>query len=154
MKKLTLFMIVFTFPVLAEAAECPVSKPDIADPVGTLSSSSAHGWAGNAALAAMIPRDGTWSGMGPSHAYRDKLWWWADGYSIHNDPDPGLTVVAEPIGNSQPGFSVTNATNGFGDGWQAMLVMMEFPGAGCWRVTGTYKGEMLEIVLNVAPAVE
>jgi len=45
----------------------------------------------------------------------------------------------------------TNAHSRDFGGW-AMLVMMEFPAAGCWEVTGKYQGNQLSFVVDVGPS--
>jgi hypothetical protein len=89
--------------------------------------------------------------MGPNHNYRDKLFWWRDGYSGVVEARPALTVSARRLDGHAPPVRIPRATNAhhkdFG-GW-AMLVMVEFPTAGCWEVTGQYKEETLSFVVQV-----
>ena len=44
-------------------------------------SSSSRFWYGSEALAALLNRSGAWDGMGAEHDYRNKLFWWRQGYS-------------------------------------------------------------------------
>ena len=89
--------------------------------------------------------------MGPGHNYRDKLFWRREGYSEILESRPELTVSARRLDGPAPPLRVTRATNAhhkdFG-GW-AMLVMVEFPTAGCWEVTGQYKDQALSFVVQV-----
>ena len=39
---------------------------------------------------------------------------------------------------------VDKATNGQGTGWDNMLMLVEFPSAGCWRVNVTYLNSGIE----------
>jgi len=89
--------------------------------------------------------------MGPSHKYRNKLFWWRQGYNAAAEDRPELSVSARRLDGEAPPAQVSRATNAhhkdFG-GW-AMLVMVEFPAGGCWEVTGHYKGETLSFVVQV-----
>ena len=88
--------------------------------------------------------------MGPGRMYGDKFWWWRSGYSAFEEPRPNLTISAIRLDGVAPDVEINNATNAFGDGWHAMLIGMEFPSAGCWKVVGTYNGsQQLAFVLLV-----
>ena len=133
------------------AAECPVTYPSdspvyIEDDVGS------HDWYGSKRLAALIPVNGNWYGMGPSRDYGDKFWLWRSGYDARSEPKPKLRVVA--IKPTEPGSRVemiggTNALDPFGFG-DVMLMGLEFPSPGCWNLRVTYNNsEDLEFVLLV-----
>jgi hypothetical protein len=91
--------------------------------------------------------------MGPTHNYRNKLFWWRQGYSGATEQRPELAVSGRRLdGEAQPA-TVSRATNAYHQdfgGW-AMLVMVEFPGSGCWEVTGKYKGQTTTFVVDVRP---
>ena len=147
MKSSRLLSLIAMLPLFASA--CPVSMPNLATPAGALPASKSHGWYGTDQLAALIPRDGHWSGMGPARNYGDKFWWWAAGYSPSDDPVPNLVVSATQLDHQDSYSHSSKATHGYGDDWGAMLVGMEFPRAGCWQVTGSYRGRELRMVLEV-----
>jgi hypothetical protein len=91
--------------------------------------------------------------MGPSQHYRDKLFWWRQGYSGATEPRPELKVSARKLDGDAPPASVSRATNAHQralGGW-AMLVMVEFPARGCWEVKGQYKDQTLSFVVAVVP---
>ena len=114
-------------------------------------SSVSRFWYGSEALAVLLSRSGTWQGMGPSHNYRSKLFWWRQGYSGATESRPELSVSARRLDGEAPPALVSSATNAYHKdfgGW-AMLVMVEFPAGGCWEVTGLYKGETLSFVVQV-----
>ena len=114
--------------------------------------SSTHGWFGSERLAAAIPNDGVWIGMGQEEQYADKFWWWRKGYSAFDEAKPKLKVSAVRLDGQDESLQIHKATNGRGvDGdWDAMLVGMYFPSPGCWKVQGTYKGvHELTLVLKV-----
>lgn len=133
----------------AHGSGCPVTIPAMEEPDGTLKSSKYHGWYGTDDLAALIPLDGHWVGMGPDRNYFDKFWWWREGYSARNEPDPELIISGSRLDGSAPTLLVTNTTNAFGENWNAMLVGMEFPTLGCWEVIGKYHGHQLKFIVMV-----
>lgn len=136
-------------PLESSASECAVTVPSDA-PVETGNSEvKTHDWYGSETLAALIPRNGHWVGMGPDYDYRDKFWWWREGFS-RQVPKFDLKVTATRLDAEAPVVTINDATAGWNETWNAMLVGMEFPTAGCWEVTGTYDGNTnLTIVLLV-----
>lgn len=138
------------------AGECDVSLPDRNDlPDSLLPAPSGFAWVGSPRLAAKIPINGHWTGMGPDRNYFDKWWWWRDGYRATEEPDPELVVTATRLDQSGLPVVIDNATNAFGPadesgpGWNAMLVGMEFPTPGCWEVVGKYRDQELRFVFEV-----
>ena len=133
----------------AYGSDCPVTVPDLESPEGTLNSSRYHGWHGTNDLAALIPIDGHWNGMGPERNYFDKFWWWRQGYSAIKESKPNLIISGARLDGPAPSVLVTDTTSGFDENWNAMLVGMEFPTSGCWEVIGTYHGHQLKLILKV-----
>jgi hypothetical protein len=116
-------------------------------------SSASRFWYGSEALAVLLRRSGTWQGMGPSHNYRDKLFWWRQGYDGTTAPRPELVVSGRRIDGEAPPVIVSRATNAYHEdfgGW-AMLVGIEFPASGCWEMTGRYEGQAVTFVVRVGP---
>ena len=141
MKTPSLILIVLVTASNGGFAACPVTLPS-GSPVDVPNSpaNSFYHWFGSDALAVSLKSDGVWLGMGPTHRYRDKLWFWRRGYSADAEPVPALTLKGVKLhpGGDPHEFSIDRATNAFGQGWSQMLVGMEFPSAGCWQVTATY----------------
>lgn len=150
--------LIFTTAASAADITCAVTLPnDWPGPnqQGILGGESrTYAWYGSRNLAALIPVDGQWSGTGPENGYANKFWWYREGFDARIEPKPDLIIsglrlddVAEPV-------QVNNATSGFGNGWHAMLVGIQFPSPGCWELRGSYNGsEELSVVLKVgAPA--
>jgi hypothetical protein len=138
------------------AGECEVSLPHGNDlPDSLLSVPEGFAWVGSPKLAATVPINGHWKGMGPERNYFDKWWWWRDGYRATEEADPELVVTATRLDESSPPVVIRNATNAFGPanefgpGWDAMLVGMEFPTSGCWEVVGRYRDQELRFVFEV-----
>ena len=100
-------------------------------------------------MAVWLPSDGNWSGMGPKHHYRDKLWWWRRGYDAHKEPAPDLMLQATRLDGDALPVWVDNATNAYGEGWSRMLMALEFPTSGCWEVNARYREEQLTFVVRV-----
>lgn len=106
-------------------------------------------WYGSESLAVVLPPDGIWRGMGAAHHYRNKLFWWSSGFRAGDESK--LKVTAKRVDASSPPAEVSRATNAHAaslGGW-AMLVLVEFPSAGCWQITGEYLGQRLEFVVEV-----
>ena len=126
-----------TLPESSQASAAPMNPP------------RTHGWYGTNALAALIPINGIWIGMGPARNYGDKFWWWRLGYDPKTESSPKLTVRGTRLDGPAQSIAVNKATNGFGENWSAMLVGMEFTAPGCWEVIGTYNERELRIVMQV-----
>ena len=134
----------------AHASECQVSLPESGD-LSDLARKSPAGfmWVGTEKLAAQVPQDGHWTAMGPEHNYRDKWWWWRQGYQAKEETRPELSITAKRLDGPAPPVFISHATNAFGPDWDRMLVGMEFPTAGCWEVIGRYHGDELRFVFKV-----
>jgi len=138
-----------------ENANCPKTVPS-ADLLGKPFPSSDH-WYGSETLAVILRPDGIWRGMGPKHNFRDKMFWWSFGFKPGSESN--LTVTARRLDSSSPPADISAATNAGAPslgGW-TMLVMVEFPAAGCWEISGDYLGQVLSFVVEVRadePAVE
>lgn len=111
---------------------------------------SSDTWYGSDALAVVVPSNGIWRGMGREHGYRDKLFWWSPGF--RPGMESNLTVTAIRIDGESSPATVTRPTNAkiaSGPGGWMMLVIIEFPSAGCWEITGRYPGQALSFVVEV-----
>ncbi|MEM7360348.1 MAG: hypothetical protein AAF431_14725 [Pseudomonadota bacterium] len=137
----------------AEVSECPVTIADnSAITFDTpLKTNGFMGWHGSNQLAALIPSNGKWYFMGPEHNYRNKFWWAHESYDASAEPRPPITISAKRLDAPADPVYRDNATHGRGidSKWQAMLIGMEFPTAGCWEVTGRYHEHSLTMVFQV-----
>jgi len=131
---------------LTHAQECNVSKPNLVDPKGAIRSNELFGWFGSEKLAALIPHNGRWVGMGKEHGYRDKFWWWHSGFDARSRSEEFLSLTVENLESGET-FTLNNATNASTGSdnyeWNSMLFGMEFPSAGCWQITGIHKEQNL-----------
>lgn len=140
---------VFVITPSAQGFDCPVTTVFSEDPVTPWQDSPHYAWHGTEELAVYIPRDGNWVGMGPDRDYGDKSWWWQEGYDARKDPTPNLIITANRLDEPSETITVDNATSGYNESWNAMLIGMRFPSAGCWEVIGSYGGAQLRLIFNV-----
>lgn len=152
MVKFLFLVVLLAQSQFTQSQTCNVSKPNLDDPKGAMRSNDLFGWFGSDKLAALIPRDGQWLGMGEKHNFRNKFWWWHGGYKADSRSEKFLSLDVENL-ESGESFTVANATNartGSDDyQWNSMLFGMEFPSAGCWEITGSHKDQMIVIIVRV-----
>ena len=77
-----------------QADACVISLPQATEPPPTQGAGDGWVWIGSPRLAAHVPANGVWTGMGPAHNYRDKWWWWREGYRASKETQPELTTLA------------------------------------------------------------
>ena len=149
-----LLPLAFATGAAAASAECLVSRPE-ASPV-TVPGMGDAPWFGSESLAVRLPAKGRWDGMGSADPFRDKSSFWGPGYVAASEPRPDLKITGVKLEDERTihTLSVGRATNAFGPAWQQMLVLVEFPSAGCWRVSATYVNagirHVLAFVVDVA----
>ena len=144
------------FPIVPPE-DCPITVPQ--DPPFVPPPSYDHPgfdgefWYGSESLWTAVRRNGTWDGLPHnSSGYTQKVFWWREGYDREAEPEPLLIVTAERIGAKAPRGESSDATNASaGDIGTAMLVGVNLPTPGCWKITGKYKDEELSFVVWVAP---
>ena len=110
-------------------------------------------WYGSDSLWTAVPQNGVWAGLPHNpEGYTQKVFWWRDGYVWNEEPEPDLTVTGERLDAPAPPLIVSKATNAYAaDIGSAMLVGVDFPTLGCWKITGQYKKTELSFVMWVAP---
>ena len=147
-----LALVLIAFSTLAEAeTNCPVSLPE-ATLLGQDAPSSLE-WFGSDSLAVRLPKDRIWRGMGPERDFSDKLFWLAAGFRPGMEGDFSVTgrKLDEETSLRPIVSGVTNARHDDFGGW-TVLTALGFPEAGCWEVTGSFKGQHLTFVVRVADA--
>jgi hypothetical protein len=110
-------------------------------------------WYGSNSLWTAVRQDVIWYGLphNPS-GYTQKVFWWREGYVWTEEPEPDLIVTGERLDAPAPPLNVSKATNANADDiGSAMLVGVDFPTLGCWKITGQYKNTELSFVVWVAP---
>jgi hypothetical protein len=140
------------------SANCPVTVQQVPAfvppaPYDSLNSFKDHFWFGSSSLWTNIPINGTWNELPHNpEGYAQKVLWWRDGYVWDQEPEPNLIVAGERLDESAPPLIVEKATNAYAsDIGSAMMVGVDFPTLGCWKITGNYNGNELSFVIWVAP---
>ena len=140
------------------ATNCPVTVPPVPSftppaPYDTLNSFVDHFSFGSSSLWTTVPANGTWNGLPHSSVgYTQKILWWREGYMWDQEPEPNLVVTGERLDESASPLIVDKATNAYAsDIGSAMMVGVDFPTLGCWKITGNYNGNELSFVIWVAP---
>jgi hypothetical protein len=100
-------------------------------------------WYGSNSLWVAIPSGSVWRPM-PNNAegYSDKMFWWREGYIWNEEPEPNLMVIGERLDAKALPLRASKATNAYAsDIGSAMLLGVDFPTLGCWKITGRYNDE-------------
>lgn len=102
-------------------------------------------WFGRAALYTALDPDGEiWHGLpeGPA-GFTQKTVWWSVDWRPDEEPEPEIYVTGERL--DAPGtFEFGPGTNATApDIATAMMVGIEVPALGCWRITATYRDAIL-----------
>ena len=139
-------------PITAFGFDCPVTIIPTGNQVPPLESTGPWGWFGSKELAVFMPKNGKWKGMGPERNYANKFWWWREGYDARKESKPKLVITANRLDEHSEIVTFDDATSGYNASWNAMLMGMTFPSAGCWEVVGSYDGSYLQVVLQVGDA--
>jgi hypothetical protein len=108
-------------------------------------------WYGSARLWTMLDRDGeVWAPLVRQDAgLPQKTFWWSADWVPQDELEPAITVTGRRLdasGSFRFGDPGTNATADFGT---AMLVGIDVPTYGCWRITARYRGASLSYVVSV-----
>ena len=148
---------------LRAAAEAPCPRTIVSsDALGSPFSSSAL-WYGSESLAAALPPDGFWPTTAPGARIAVKSLWRSAAFRLGTESS--LKVEIENLRGGPATARVTPTTNAYlGElselseaerqaildeprGWR-MLVGIDFPDPGCWRVNGEYLGQKLTFVVE------
>jgi len=131
---------------------CPVTRPPsppFVPPSPPSAPLSGSFWYGTPALWTSLETSGTWIGL-PYHdgLYGQKVFWWRQGYDPRAEPQPPLTVTGTRIDQPAGPLISERATNAFAsDIGSAMLVGVDIPSGGCWRITGHLRSTELSFVV-------
>ena len=94
-------------------------------------------------LTEYMPRDPT---------FRQKLFFWRQGYSLRSELRPHLTVTGRRLNASAPPLAADETNAGWQDDKEHpfMVTGVNFPTLGCWEITADYHGDKLKFVVWVA----
>lgn len=110
-------------------------------------------WFGTQKLWTWLPINGEWRGLRSYEpgglSYRQKLFWFRQGYNSRTETQPALVVTGRQLDASEPPLK-SDTSNGF-TSYSFMVVGIDIPTLGCWEITGEYKGDKLSYVIWVAP---
>jgi hypothetical protein len=136
---------------------CPITVPQnpLFIPPSPYDSMGFEGefWYGSNSLWTAVRESGVWEALPHNPGgYTQKVFWWRDGYVWTEEPEPALTVTGERLDAPAPPLSASKATNASAsDIGSAMLVGVDMPTLGCWKITGKYADTELSFVVWVAP---
>ena len=139
---------IFAFSTVVANTESQISCPVTIGSDHTLSSpfDDSTSWYGSESLAVVLPPEGKWGVTGPTSRIAVKLFLWGLGF------EPGmekhLSVEIASMTSREVDAVVKDITNARpidGDS-SAMLVGIDFPSAGCWRITAEYLGQSLTFI--------
>ncbi|MGZ9222919.1 MAG: hypothetical protein ACXW4Q_12495 [Anaerolineales bacterium] len=137
-------------------ADCPLTVPQdpLFIPPAPYSNLGFKGefWYGANSLWTAVPKNGVWSDLPHNpEGYTQKIFWWSDLFSLKDELGPELVVTSERLDAEAPPLQASKATNASAaDIGSAMLVGVDFPTAGCWKITGQYKNSELSFIVWVA----
>ena len=132
------------------ASACEVSLPASIGLPDWLKASEGFVWVGSPKLAAQVPKDGHWVAMGAEHNYRDKWWWWREGYRAVEETQPELMILANRLDAPAPPVVIRACDQcDITASLDLILTGMEFPTSGCWDVFASYRGEELRFIFKV-----
>jgi hypothetical protein len=125
-------------PVFVPPAPYPSSAPD------------GQFWYGTDALWTLLGVDGKWDMRG--NVYTTKLVFWRRGFDARKEPEPKLIVTGKRLDGDAASVAVSHANAVFVTGnTPAMMTGIDIPTAGCWELTGHYKGHTLTFIVSVEP---
>jgi hypothetical protein len=109
-------------------------------------------WFGTPGLWTNLPTDGIWWGLPQDdEGYVQKTVFWRDGYVALKEPNPDLTVSGRRLDAPSITFSFSDATHGWDETGDFMLMGINIPTEGCWEITAEYQDARLTYVVEVVP---
>ena len=108
-------------------------------------------WYGSTSLWVALPTNGIWSSLPHNpEGYTQKIPWWREGYSWTAEPEPALVVTGERLDSKAPPLHASSANGSYAaDMGSAMMMGVDFPTPGCWKITGKYKDAELNFIVWV-----
>lgn len=110
-------------------------------------------WIGTNQLWIGLRRDGTWASLPhwPDGTYRQKLFWWQQGYTWRRDPQPPLKVTGKRLDSPAPPIQSEVSHGWTGDDPDHPFIVngINLTGLGCWEITGRLDDAELRFVVWV-----
>jgi hypothetical protein len=138
---------------------CPITKlgdrPFVPPPPYPAKAPAGAFWFGTDRLWTMLGVDGSWTGLPhytPSDpTFRQKLFWFRQGYDGKAEPQPHLTVTGKRLDAPASPLMADPASGSYGEqDWRSFMVVgINLPTLGCWEITGHYEGDELTLVVWV-----
>jgi hypothetical protein len=102
-------------------------------------------WYGNGELWTLLDGEGTWKDFSPAGT---KLTYWSLKFNRRTEIEPVLTVTARRLDRDVPIVVAGHASAVFVTGPMpaAMMVGLELPASGCWKITAKYRRHELSFV--------
>jgi hypothetical protein len=133
--------------------ECPVTTPSeqsAALPIDI--EYEGRFWYGTPALWANLPSDGIWQELPHDDTgYVQKAVFWREDFNAISEPNPALILTGRRLSGSTLIFTENEATHGFDETGNFMLIGVSIPAGGCWEITAEYKAVQLSFVVLVVP---
>ncbi len=80
-----------------------------------------------------------------------KTFWWSQDFDLSAEPQPEIIVTGERLDHPGQSLRAGPGTNGYrADIGSFMLVGVEFPAPGCWKLTARYRDAELSYVVWLA----
>ena len=107
----------------------------------------AETWFGSESLAVILPKDGIWPTTVEGHLIAVKLFWYSAGFEPGMERDFVGRIERVDEGPNDAVISPPTNAGLANDVW-TILTGVDFKSAGCWRITGEYRGQSLEFVVE------
>jgi hypothetical protein len=112
-------------------------------------------WFGTNKLWTQLPKNGTWQGLPQwdDGTFRQKIFWFREGYSWHRDPKPKLEITGQrlDVSATTPLRQLDVASHGWtNDAEHPFLVSgINLPSLGCWKIAARLEDGQLSFVVLV-----
>lgn len=126
------------------------SKPTFSPPIDA--HYNGRFWYGTPALWTNLPADGIWQGLPEDEdGYVQKTVFWRENFSALDEPNPALIMTGRKLDASTQTFTFAQATHGWDETGDFMLMGITIPTEGCWEITATYQDIQLIYVVRIVP---
>lgn len=110
-------------------------------------------WFGSESLAVILPEKGFWPTTAEGHLIAVKLFWYIADFQPGMESD--FVGRIERIDDGPNDATISASTNaGLANDVWTVLTGVDFNSAGCWRITGEYRRNSLDFVVETVPGTE